>query len=638
MFMKIKNMARALYPFVVGVSLFAVSFFLLAGSAYAADFSASFSPAADAVEQDATVNITISFDRAIYADTDDTVFAADTLGDVVSLHATNASGAAIPFGASISADNRVITVDPTSDLPTGAVYVAISDGYYDADDVQGDAASAIFFIAAAPAAPGSGPTIDVPDTPAPEAPGSGPTVDAPDTTAPTVTMSPADGTTITDNTQDITLTFSEAVSKDASGTAFADADLAGILTVKSTDASGTDIAYTATINAGNDMITIDPTDNLADGAVYVAITDGYYDAAGNQGSAANVSFTVAAPDTTAPTVTMSPADGTTITDNTQDITLTFSEAVSKDASGTAFADADLAGILTVKSTDASGTDIAYTATINAGNDMITIDPTDNLADGAVYVAITDGYYDAAGNQGSAANVSFTVAFLEEFVVTSSPADQETVTDNAIDISLTFNRPVYRDRNGTEFTTKELASFVVLRTDDVYGYAIPFEAQMDDTNTVITIDPTDSLVDGGVYVAISGDYYDADENRGVAFDATFTVDTGTPPAVQDFFSHLLLLSPIFSSDGPLKAPTLSVEPDEVLRQQKILETVSLLWQALESLSIVAAMDSGADVGAPATSVSNQPSTADGGDDDDEEEGEVTEVGPDAVLPEQSPAAE
>ena len=209
-----------------------------------------------------------------------------------------------------------------------------------------------------------------------------------------------------------------------------------------------------------------------------------------------------------------------------------------------------------------------------------------------------------------------------------------MTDNAIDISLTFNRPAYRDRNGTLFTTNELASFVVLRTDDVYGYAIPFEAQMDDTNTVITIDPTDSLVDGDVYVAISGDYYDADENRGVAFDATFTVDTGTPPVVQDFFSHLLLLSPILSSDGPLKAPTLSIEPDEVLRQQKILETVSLLWQALESLSIVAAMDN-VDVGAPATSVSNQPSTADGGDDDDED---VGEVGPDAVLPEQSPAAE
>ncbi len=636
MFMRIKNIARSLYPFVVGVSLFAVSFFLLVGSAYAADFSTSFSPAAEAVEQDATVNITISFDRAIYVDTDDTVFTADTLGDVVSLHATNVSGVAIPFGASISADNTVITVDPTSDLPEGAVYVAISDSYYDADDMQGDAASAVFFIASASEAPESVSLADTPTVPASEvpesaseAPGSGPTIDA-DTTAPTVTIDPADGTTITDNTQDITLTFSEAVSKDADGTAFADADLAGILTVKSTDANGTDIVYTATIDTDNDEITIDPAADLADGVVYVAISDGYYDAAGNQGSAANVSFTVAVPDTTAPTVTIDPADGTTITDNTQDITLTFSEAVSKDADGTAFADADLAGILTVKSTDANGTDIAYTATIDTDNDEITIDPAADLADGVVYVAISDGYYDAAGNQGSAANVSFTVVTPVEFVVTSSPAKQETVTDNTMDISLTFNRPVYRDRNGTVFTTKDLASFIVLRTDDAYGYAIPFEAQMDSTNTVITIDPTDSLVDGDVYVAISGDYYDADENRGVAFKVTFTVDTGTPSIVEDFFSQFLSLSPILSPDGSFRAPPLPIEPDEELRQEKILETVSLLWQALESLSIVAAMDA-AGVSEAEGGASDQSLTVSNEN--------VGEIEPDAVLPEEElPAAE
>ncbi|MCY4577300.1 MAG: Ig-like domain-containing protein, partial [Candidatus Kaiserbacteria bacterium] len=146
--MKLTTISRGFYSLLFSFSVFAFSFFAMASVALAVDFSASFSPSADTVAQDVTTAITISFDRAVYVDTAETAFTGTTLATVVSLHATDAAGDAIPFSASISADNTVITIDPTADLPEGAVYVAITDAYYDSAGNQGDAATATFTVTA----------------------------------------------------------------------------------------------------------------------------------------------------------------------------------------------------------------------------------------------------------------------------------------------------------------------------------------------------------------------------------------------------------------------------------------------------------------------------------------------------------
>ena len=136
------------------------------------------------------------------------------------------------------------------------------------------------------------------------------------------------------------------------------------------------------------------------------MSDAYYDAAGNQGSAANATFTV---DTTGPAApTFLPASGATVTDAAGDITLTFTEPIRKDSAGAGFEDGDLSSILALKVDDENGSAIAFTASIDAANKVITIDPSSDLSDGQVYVAVSDAYYDAAGNRGSAANATFTV--------------------------------------------------------------------------------------------------------------------------------------------------------------------------------------------------------------------------------------
>ena len=116
-------------------------------------------------------------------------------------------------------------------------------------------------------------------------------------------------------------------------------------------------------------------------------------------------------DTTGPSApTFVPGAGGTVTDAGTNITLTFSEAVKKDDQNADFTGhSDLSAILTLARTDASGTAIAYAASINAGKTVITIDPTDDLAGGTVYVGISNAYYDENGNAGTAASATFTVA-------------------------------------------------------------------------------------------------------------------------------------------------------------------------------------------------------------------------------------
>ena len=345
-------------------------------------------------------DITLTFAEALRKDAAGAELANTDLAAILTLKTTDASGTDIAFGASIDAAKKVITLDPTSDLAAGDVYVAISNGYFDAHGNQGAAANATFTVdATGPAAP---------------------------------TFAPADGDTAGPGT-DITLTFAEALRKDAAGAELANTDLAAILTLKTTDASGTDIAFGATIDAAKKVITLDPTSDLAAGDVYVAISNGYFDAHGNQGAAANATFTVDATGPAAPT--FAPADGDTAGPGT-DITLTFAEALRKDAAGAELANTDLAAILTLKTTDASGTDIAFGATIDAAKKVITLDPTSDLAAGDVYVAISNGYFDAHGNQGAAANATFTVDATGPAAPTFAPADGDTAGPGT-DITLTF---------------------------------------------------------------------------------------------------------------------------------------------------------------------------------------------------------
>ena len=148
-----------------------------------------------------------------------------------------------------------------------------------------------------------------------------------------------------------------------------------------------------------------PATGLADGTYKVYAVD----AASNLSSASSNSVTVATTvtDTTAPTVTFNPANGDTGEAISDNITITFSEAV-RNIDNTVLTDSNIDSLITLKLDNASGNNINFDATINGDKTVITINPTSNLPNSqAVYVALGATVEDSTDNVITAVNATFT---------------------------------------------------------------------------------------------------------------------------------------------------------------------------------------------------------------------------------------
>ena len=122
----------------------------------------------------------------------------------------------------------------------------------------------------------------------------------------------------------------------------------------------------------------------------------------NNNWAANLSCVA---DTSAPTVTFSPADGATDVTSSSNVKLIFNEAIRK-IDDSALTDDNVDALISLKDTDENGSDIAFDATIS-GN-VITINPTSDFnSNQKVYVAIGSTVEDLGDNPIVATNATFT---------------------------------------------------------------------------------------------------------------------------------------------------------------------------------------------------------------------------------------
>ena len=183
-------------------------------------------------------------------------------------------------GADYRIDTKSVTFGPTDNSKTKNLSVAITN-----DSALEPNETIELRIAAADQT-----ADDLGDHYARDANGSRATLTIANDDVPLPTFDPDGSAVVTNADTDITLTFAAAVKKDAGGSDFANSDLQGVLTLRTTDASGTNIPYAATINPAGTVITINPNAALPDGVVHVAISNGYFDATGNQGSAGERQF------------------------------------------------------------------------------------------------------------------------------------------------------------------------------------------------------------------------------------------------------------------------------------------------------------------------------------------------------------
>ena len=195
----------------------------------------------------------------------------------------------------------------------------------------------------------------------------------------TATFSPTNNAIVSDNTINITLAFGEAVRK-AGGSSITNGDIKNIVTLQNSKGIGVD--FTGSIS-GN-TITLTPTNNLSDDTYTITlVADTVEDLKSALVPEKSATFTV---DTTAPTVTFTPLDGTVTNNNTINITLAFDEPVRK-ADGSAITNAHTLVTLK-KSGDDADLAASGTTTFNT-NTTITINPAGNLPDGVYIVMVVD---------------------------------------------------------------------------------------------------------------------------------------------------------------------------------------------------------------------------------------------------------
>ena len=227
-----------------------------------------------------------------------------------------------------------------------------------------------------------------------------------DITAPSVnTFSPADNATGVAIDSNLVITFSENV----------DAVSGNIYLKKSSDDSTVDtFNVTSDISgSGTDTITINPSSNLASATGYYVQIDSsaFEDTFGNSYAGINDTSTwnFTAADVDVPTVSFNPAGGATGVALNTNITISFSEAV-RLINGAELTDTNVDALITLKDTDASGANIPFDATINAGKTVITINPnSDFSSEQVLYVAIGSSVEDASDNPIAASNATFTAA-------------------------------------------------------------------------------------------------------------------------------------------------------------------------------------------------------------------------------------
>ncbi len=112
-------------------------------------------------------------------------------------------------------------------------------------------------------------------------------------------------------------------------------------------------------------------------------------------------------DSSSPSLSFSPTNGTVGVGVSDNITITFSETV-RSIDNTELTNNNIDNLITLKLNNASGSNINFDATINTDKTVITINPSSNLLySQAVYVAIDSTVEDSAGNAITAANATFT---------------------------------------------------------------------------------------------------------------------------------------------------------------------------------------------------------------------------------------
>jgi hypothetical protein len=347
---------------------------------------------------------------------------------------------------------------------------------------------------------------------------------------PTFISVPANADIGVNQSADIVLTFSEAIRDSGSGNnPLTNGNIASHIVLKLNDVGGADIPFVATIDAGKTIVTINPTGNLPSlTVIYVSIgeVEATSDDADIDPDPTSFTFTVG--DFTPPVITFNPADGTVGVPTASNIIISFDEAIQQADGSPLDAAAIEAGIVELKVTNDAGASVPFTASFN-GTNQITISPDAILLNNSTYYVELNPIEDVAGNETTQTTITFDTPDTIIPIPVFNPADGAIGVVETNPITITFLEPI-RNINNSSITSGDLATLIELKLTDNSGADVPFTANINGPNTIITITPSSPLAGNTLFYVEINPIEDFSNNAIVATSSTFTTDDTLPPTI------------------------------------------------------------------------------------------------------------
>ena len=346
-----------------------------------------------------------------------------------------------------------------------------------------------------------------------------------DATLPTVDISPADASTNVFANSNIILTFSEPM-RNISGAALDDNNVDNLFRLRKNNQGGDDIPYDASVNSHKTIITLDPTSNFGSlDVIYVGVEATIEDTSQNPIGPTTSTFTVE--DISAPIPSFDPSNAETNVAVNKSIRITFDKNIRK-LDDSALNDDNVDALIRLRNNNINGADIAFDATLDINYPIITIDPVENFnSEQIVYVSISP-VEDNSNNASPDTSITFTAAAVT--TITFSPADEAVAVPSNSNITLTFNKPV-RKRDNSAITDNNVDELITLKETNENGAALSFDAYINLTKTIITIDPTNDFTSQQkVYVAIGSTIEDSNNIFVDPSSAIFSVKDISPPTL------------------------------------------------------------------------------------------------------------
>ena len=438
-------------------------------------------------------NITITFNELI-RNINNSTLTDSNVDNLITLKDADSSGSNITFNATIDADKKVITINPSNNFNSEQViYLSLAA----VEDQAGNATA----------------TTSISFT-------------ARDSDPPVVSFFPSNSAVNVLRNSDITISFTEAI-RNLDNTPITDANIDGLITLKASNSSGADISFDAFIDSTKENITITPTSNLPlNQVIYVAISASVEDEWDNAIAASTASFTTIDDRLS---VTFDPADGTTGLPVNTNVIMTFSDAI-RHLDDSLITNANVDNLITLEYSF-SGSPIPFDATIDSAKKIITINPTNNLIPGDIIYVSIDSVENSSDVATGLAAGTFSVDDNVPPNVLISPSNGSTNVEADAIITIYFDEEI-RFLDNTSINNINVDSLITLKDTNSSGVDIAFDATIDIHNQLISINLNENLAsEQAVYVAIGPAVEDSYDNAISTTSSVFSTGDTIPPSVR-----------------------------------------------------------------------------------------------------------